>query len=107
MMIFIWKIIEGLVPNINNSISIIFNDRLGRKYKICVHINKLKNYQITGIGVSLFNMLPKNIRNITEKDIGVFKSTLDKYLIMIPDEPHILGYCGRQSNFLKKFKMIN
>ena len=97
MIIYLWKIIEQLVPNVNNSISVTYNDRLGRKCKICVHRNKLKSHQITGIGVSLFNILPRYIRNITNKDIGSFKSTLDKYLLMLPDEPHILGYCGRRS----------
>ena len=96
MIIYLWKIIE-LVPNINNSISVTHNDRLGRKCKICVHRNKLKCHQITGIGVSLFNILPRYIQNITNKDIGFFKSSLDKYLLMLPDEPHILGYCGRGS----------
>ena len=106
MIIYIWKIIECLVPNINNSISVVLNDRLGRKCKIRVHTNKLKSHQITGIGVSLFNMLPKNIRSISNKGVGTFKSALDKYLTMIPDEPHIIGYCGRRSNSNSLVDMI-
>ena len=90
--IYMWKIVEGLVPNVNNLISSYKHIRLGRKCNTVSHNNKLKDQQITCIGVRLFNLMPKSIRNITEKDVNYFKQELDKFLTNIPDEPNILGH---------------
>ena len=40
----------------------------------------------------LFNSLPPNIRNITEKTKDTFKCHLDKWLRNIPETPKIDGY---------------
>lgn len=95
--IYVWKILEGLVPNVNNQITATINHRLGRGCNICSHTNKLKDQQISGIGVLLFNLMPRRIRDVTNQDLATFKSTLDKYLLQLPDEPHIPGAYVRRS----------
>ena len=43
-------------------------------------------------GPRLFNSVPATIRNMTDCSVDTFKRSLDKYLGMVPDEPHICGY---------------
>ena len=40
-------------------------------------------------GAKLFNLLPKEIRNIPSDKVGNFKSILDKFLSKVPDQPTI------------------
>ena len=95
--IYVWKILESIVPNINNKISPYFHVRHGRKCRIpLINANsKVKSAQdssITFQGVKLFNVLPKEIRNISKVKLEVFKSALDAYLTRIPDEPLLTNY---------------
>lgn len=95
--IYIWKILENMVPNINNKVSPYFHVRHGRKCRIpLINANsKVKSAQdssITFQGVKLFNVLPKEIRNISKVKLEVFKSALDAYLAQIPDEPLLTHY---------------
>ena len=39
-----------------------------------------------------FNSVPATLRNMTDCSVDTFKRCLDKYLGMVPDEPHISGY---------------
>ena len=96
MIIYIWKIFEGHVPNVNNKILANYTIRFGRKCQICPN-NKHKS-KITSIGVSLFNRMPKHIRDISGTKIDSFKKALDKFLRQVPDEPHVSGHPQRQSN---------
>ena len=41
--------------------------------------------------------MPKHIRDLTEVTVDTFKRTLDKFLIKLPDEPHIPGMYQRRS----------
>ena len=43
-------------------------------------------------GPRLFNSIPVTIRNMTDCSVETFKRYLNKYLRMVPDEPHISGY---------------
>ena len=98
IIIYIWKIIENLVPNVNNQITVQHSQRLGRKCNQCTYNNKLKDQQITGKGVALFNKLPKYIRNSTNMSVESFKKILDKFISKLPDEAHVPGHPPRQSN---------
>ena len=42
MIIYVWKVLEGLVPNINNNIHANNNPGLGRKCITVSHTNKLR-----------------------------------------------------------------
>ena len=111
--IFMWKILEGYVPNCGVDLAT-QNERLGRKIKIpslkkngrqAVQTLREQSFQING--ARLFNSLPKKIRNIT-KDQELFKASLDEYLSSVPDQPRIGSLVptatdqltGRQSNSL-------
>ena len=92
--IYIWKILKGLVPNCGVQLSL-DNERLGRKVLIpslkrngrkAIQTLREQCFQING--ARLFNCLPKQLRNINtcQED---FKEALDKYLSSVPDQPRI------------------
>ena len=43
-------------------------------------------------GSKLFNILPREIRDIDSHEADYFKHYLDQYLMMIPDQPTIPGF---------------
>ena len=43
-------------------------------------------------GPQLFNILPQDIRNLTNVGIPTFKKKLDEFLATIADEPQLPGY---------------
>ena len=109
MIIYVWRILEGQVPNTSDtergSIRLKINnrhgedDRLGRKCDIpriitssTAHVRNLREASLCVRGQKLFNILPKDLRNVTGCRKETFKSALDKYLSTVPDEPHIQGY---------------
>ena len=93
--IYVWKIIEGLVPNCG--IETITNERLGRFCKLpplkkChAKVSKLRENSFQTKGPQLFNSLPKELREKTNCNLEDFKSLLDQHLSRIPDEPNIPG----------------
>lgn len=100
--LYIWKILEDLVPNIshgdNGGIRNICSPRNGRT---CIlptlsrsskQLAKLREASLSYHGSQLFNALPKEIRNITGCSVNVFKSALDSYLNNIDDKPLVTGY---------------
>ena len=96
--IYMWKILENLVPNINSSIKSKEHPRLGR---LCISsvadnpkTSSLRNNTLLFKGVKLFNSLPKQIRELKNVTIEKFKKALDEHLRNIPDEPQIIGYTG-------------
>lgn len=107
--IYVWKIIEGLVPNIGIS-----HYNAGRRGRLCAipHIRSNSPTWIRNLceasfshrGPLLFNVLPKEIREITSCGVSKFKANLDRWLRIIPDEPLIHGYTARrrtQSNSVR------
>ena len=56
------------------------------------HIHTLRESSIFVQGQRLFNMIPKEIRNITNCKVEKLKAVLDKWLAGVPDEPQIQGY---------------
>ena len=114
--IYVWKILEGHVPNISgeghSGISKLhdFTHRNGRTCSIppfkrdCPsRIKQLREGSLKIHGSRLFNSLPKVIRNITDCQVSHFKTQLDVYLRYLPDTPFVRGYtAGRvtESNSL-------
>ena len=113
--IYIWKIIEGRVPNcgiLTNS------SQEGRRGRLCqippvsrtatTRIQSLREATLQVNGARLFNCLPAEIRNITKCSEIKFKEELDKFLTNIPDQPmtggllpHVIDpVTGRHSNSL-------
>ena len=99
--IYIWKILENILPNINKKIKAVPNERRGR---LCAIPTVRGNGKITNIyrsslpvhGVQLFNSLPKQIRDMTNVSVEKFKKSLDAYLVQIPDMPLLIGYTAHR-----------
>ena len=99
MAIQVWKILEGLSPNLNGTEGIKqqhgIPHRRGRECHIFnlartpSHLQTIRKQTIKCAGVKIFNELPKHIRNITDTSVNLFKSNLDKYLQSSNDTPHL------------------
>ena len=94
--IYIWKIMEGLVPNCG--VEVTSSDRRGREAKVPPNkgsgrFSSLREASFQVHAPKLFNSLPIKIRNLTKIGIDDFKFKLDKYLEILPDEPKIGEYC--------------
>ena len=98
--IYTWSIIEGLVPNFNyddgkGGIYSYINQRDGRKCHLKSVNTKNKNIWkdcLSEAGPRLFNILPKQIRNMTNCSKNSFKRRLDQFLQNIPHEPLLPAY---------------
>ena len=109
MIIYTWRILEGLVPNITSAdgssskISAKLHNRRGRE---CIvpkiskssptSIQKLQYASLTIHGQKLFNCLPREIRNTTWCKVETFKAALARVLKCIPNEPQIPGYTAQR-----------
>ena len=99
--IYVWKMIEGLVPNIG----IIHHDA-GRRGRCCdippmmksapCWLKNLWENSFRVRGPMLFNCIPSCIRSMTGCDVQNFKHALDDWLKFIPDEPLVAGYQARR-----------
>ena len=95
--IYVWKVLENMVPNINDKIKPKLNDRRGRQCTIPTtksagKIANIHRSSLTVHGAQLFNIMPKHIRDTTNVPVKKFKQILDAYLAQIPDQPLIIGY---------------
>ena len=94
--IYIWKVIEGHVPNVNNKINSIQHARLGRKCQLpkipSGKLGKIGEASLVFNGAQLFNVLPKPLRDMSGVSLDSFKRALDQFLNTVPDEPQIPGY---------------
>ena len=103
--IYIWKILENLVPNIGaDKIQSRCSIRHGRT---CIlpprpsnnaptYIKRLLEGSFCVNAVNLFNSIPKSIRNLSNVDTLTFKRKLDGFLTTIADEPQCPGYTARR-----------
>lgn len=111
--IYLWSILEGLVPNPKPSqIYAKYNSRLGRTCAVPVvkqgPYQKLICSSFAVHAARLFNCLPKEIRSTTNCSKDAFKNCLDKYLKTVADEPQIRGYTAfRRANSNSLIDMIN
>ena len=100
--IYIWKVLEGLVPNVNMKIKTSSNlhARNGRKCQIpnvpATSLAKTREASLPINGAKLFNIMPKSVRNLTNVSLDTFKRALDKFLNFVPDEPQIPGYTAQR-----------
>ena len=95
-LIFIWKISQGLVQGYNLEFST--SDRRGRM--VVPHpVQRLGNSAVRNAreaslgvkGAKLFNLLPVWIRTLNGVSVDRFKSELDKFLSIVPDQPTCPG----------------
>ena len=101
IVIYVWKIIQGIVPNIDvepDNVTTTNHIRLGRKCRIPPFPRQASAALKTRIdgsfavhGPQLFNAIPKEIRNC-DGTVLQFKGLLDKFLSRIPDQPSTPHY---------------
>ena len=91
IVIYMWKILENLVPNLIPKVQIYTSERRG---KLCYtqhvpvgHIGSICFNSFRWKASRLFNALPANIRNTTNCETSVFKKKVDSYLQTILDNP--------------------
>ena len=103
ILLYIWQIIEGKVPNIDSpdhaGIKAAWHPRRGRSCAVPgVSLYAPKRFQSLRyssfgvVGPRLFNVLPVNIWNISGCTVETFKLHLDRFLATVPDEPQVRGY---------------
>ena len=96
MIIFLWKISEGLVDSY--TIPFVTNPRRGRLATVSpvsrdapTAVRKAREASLSVKGARIFNLLPADIRNIEGTTVDTFKLSLDRFLEQIPDQPTIPG----------------
>ena len=79
--IYVWKMIEGLVPNLSDPITCSFSDRRGRTCVVCHsgagRLGTLKYNRFRWRSIRMFNRLSKSIRMLSSCSVVGFKSKLD------------------------------
>ena len=105
--IYVWKILEGVVPNLSGRSQI--NAKLCQRFgRLCcvppfstTPTNKLQRLREGSFcikGPQLFNSLPSHLRNLSGISVLDFKKELDKFLVTVADEPQSTGYtAGRRA----------
>ena len=96
IVIYVWKILEGLVPNLYPPICSKTSDRRGRTC-ISSHINvgqlgTLEYNSFIWCAIRLFNQLPLFVRNTAVCSIHSFRKQMDSYLSKVPDSPCLPGF---------------
>ena len=79
-----WKIVEGLVPNLSDPVTCSFSDSRGRTCIVCHsgagRLGILKYNSFRWRSIRMFNRLPKAICMLSSCSVVGFKSQLDSYL---------------------------
>jgi hypothetical protein len=97
MVIFLWKISQGMVQGYN----VEYTSVIGRRGRTALPRNvvqsssslvrKARESSIGVKGARIFNLLPAHIRNVNADNVDSFKKSLDSFLTNIPDQPTITG----------------
>ena len=95
--IYVWKIIQGLAPNLLGNDKIRCNELNQRLGRYCClpslnraapnYVQTLRENSFSVHGPRLFNELPKEIRNF-DGALDTFKRKLDEYLAAVKDIPN-------------------
>ena len=103
--IYVWKILEGMVPNLSGRSKVIARSslRFGRVCNIPPvatsaknRLQRLREGSFCVNGPLLFNALPSHLRNMTGVGHLDFKRELDKFLGTVADEPLVRGYTAQR-----------
>ena len=110
--IYVWKIINGLAPNIDIETAKISTYNHIRRGKLCyvpllnnrsrASVRTIKEASFPVDASKTFNQLPILLRNF-EGNLEAFKSRLDKFLATVPDTPVLPGhYVSAAGNSLQQ-----
>ena len=99
MAIYIWKILEGNVPNFSPPIKCHISARRGRLCNSGVvptgHLGTLCHNSFRSKAATIFNCLPKHIRDLVNcANTSIFKRALDYHLCSIEDSPIVPNECN-------------
>ena len=101
LILYVWKTKQGMCPN-HTELRFHTHQRKGwfctedRVHpRALTRIKTLKSNSFSMRGPALFNALPKTLRDLEEITLEQFKARLDKFLKLIPDEPHLPQYHSR------------
>ena len=97
MVIFLWKISQGMVQGYN----VEYTSVIGRRGRTALPRNvvqssssivrKARESSIGVKGARIFNLLPAHIRNVNADNVDSFKKSLDSFITNIPDQPTLAG----------------
>ena len=112
MAIYMWKILERKVPNFSPPIQCHISDCRGRLCSSGVvptgHLGTLCHNSFRNRAATLFNCLPKHIRNIVNcANPIMFKRALDNHLCSIEDSPMVPNECNSLNSRSKEKTMTN
>ena len=97
--IYVWRILNNLSPNLDDSDSKINLSESGRRGLLCSipplrnvsgRLQTMREASFAVSGPRLFNCVPREVREY-KGSIDGFKRKLDNFLAKIPDQPVILG----------------
>ena len=101
MVIYVWKIVRGLVPNMVDEtyrVEFYYHVRRGRVCRVppinnraLASIRTLREGSLSVRGPRSFNSLPKHLRN-HDGTLLSFKNALDNFLQGVPDTPNMPHY---------------
>ena len=87
--IYLWKIIEELVPNLSTPITCTYSERRGRSCVVShVNMGRLGTLSYNSFrwhSIRMFNKLPKYVCIVSSYSVDKFKPQLDKHLRNIVD----------------------
>ena len=92
--IFIWKLSQGLVGGY--SLPFQHSDRRGRTVLVpqivlesAAAVKKARESSLQVKGARLYNLLPKELRDMQGVTVDTFKTSLDSWLSQVPDQPSV------------------
>ena len=95
--IYLWKIIDGLVPNLSTPITCTYSERRGRSCVVShVNMGRLGTLSYNSFrwrSIRMFNKLPEYVRIVSSCSVDKFKSQLDKHMSTTL-HPHSIEHCG-------------
>ena len=96
MVIFLWKISQGLVKGYD--VSFTSTERRGRTIVPSTvvrtspsAVRRARESSLGVKGANIFNLLPAALRNLNSKHVDTFKTSLDAFLKNVPDQPTVGG----------------
>jgi len=103
IIIYIWKIINKLVPNLGEDASQAITTKEHPRHGVtCVirkiprtasaRVSTIRSASLRIRGCMLFNCLPRHLRCITNPNVDHFKKKLDIFLSQVPDQPSLPHY---------------
>ena len=95
LIIYVWKIIQALAPNLlgHDKIMVVMNLRRGRmcrvpslNHQVPAYVQTMRENSFSVYGPRLFNSLPREMRDY-DGSLAAFKRRLDAFLATVPDKP--------------------